>query len=128
MNTYDIIKWINELIEADELWRFYKSEEWIRLKTTVLNEQHYECQICKAAGIITRFDEGQNGKRRLLSTVHHVNYVRTRPDLALSRYYTGRDGEQHRNLIAVCKKCHNRIHDRTFAKKARTGYTNEERW
>jgi len=124
----DLVKWINELIRDGELWKFYKSEEWIRLKSRVLTEQHHECQICKRSGIVTRYDEGQDGKRKLISTVHHVNHVRAHPDLALSRYYTGRDGEWRDNLIAICKKCHNRIHDRTFAKAKKPGYTNEERW
>ena len=39
--------WIQELIEKDELWRFYKSKEFRHLKEEVLKEQHYECQICK---------------------------------------------------------------------------------
>lgn len=90
--------WINELIEKDELWRFYKSKEFMRLKEEVLKEQHYECQICKERGVITKAD-----------TVHHIQYVRKHPELALSKTYTY-IGREHRNLIAVCRSCHNKVH------------------
>ena len=88
MNEKDLVKWINELIEKDELWRFYKSSEFMRLREEVLREQHYECQICRAEGKIVK-----------ATIVHHVNFVRNRPDLALSKYYTY-EGKQYRNCIS----------------------------
>ena len=97
MNTNELVKWINKLIEANELWKFYKSIEFRRLKEEVLIEQHYECQECKKKGIITK-----------ANTVHHVQFVRKHPELALSKYYTYK-GKQYKNLIAVCKGCHNRL-------------------
>lgn len=90
--------WIQELIEKDELWRFYKSKEFRHLKEEVLKEQHYECQICKEQGHITKAD-----------TVHHIQYVRKHPELALSKTYLYM-GKEHRNLIAICKSCHNKVH------------------
>lgn len=94
----ELVAWISELIEADELWRFYKSKEFRKLKEEVLREQHHECQMCKENGKITPAD-----------TVHHIQYVRNHPGLALSKTYNYA-GKEHRNLIAVCRSCHNKIH------------------
>lgn len=98
MNTNELVKWINELIEKDELWRFYKSTEFRRLKEEVLREQHYECQECKKLGKITEAE-----------IVHHVQFVRKYPELALSKYYTYK-GKQYKNLVALCKPHHNKAH------------------
>lgn len=117
---------LETLIKENKLWKFYKCPEWIRLKTQVLQDQHYECQICKSRGIVTRYDETEDGRRKLIQTVHHVNEVRKHPELALSRYYFV-DGVRHDNLIAVCKKCHNEIHDR-FGGNKTSGFVNTERW
>ena len=76
-------QWIRELMQSGELWKFYKSREWKRLKAQVLRDHHYECAECRKRGVITRYDEGG----RILSTVHHVCHVRDHPELALSRYY-----------------------------------------
>lgn len=119
-------KIIRELIDKDELWRFYKSKEWIALKTKVLKENHYECAECRKHGVITRYDDG-----RLLSTVHHVCHVRDHPELALSRTYSI-GGEIHQNLVPVCKACHNKLHPEK-RKHCHThgktdSFTNEERW
>lgn len=116
MNTKELTKWINELIAKNELWRFYKSVEFRHLKQEILEEQHYECQVCKEAGKITKAD-----------TVHHVQFVRKHPALALSKYYTYK-GKQYRNLIAVCKSCHNKLHPEKNQSKKKEQFTNEERW
>lgn len=121
----DTEQYIRNLIEKDELWRFYKSKEWITLKQRILTENHYECQECKRNGIITRYDKAEDGSSRLISTVHHVQYVRSHPDLALSEFYEYK-GQQKRNLIPVCKACHNRLHPEK--RKTKTGYVNKERW
>lgn len=84
------------------------------LKNEVLREQHYECQECLKLGKVTKAD-----------TVHHVQFVRKYPELALSKYYTYK-GVQHRNLIAVCKECHNKLHPEKHGPKKKA--LNEERW
>ena len=121
--------WIRDLIGKGELWKFYKSPEWIRLKRSVLKAAHYECQECRKHGIITRYDTDADGNKRLLSTVHHVMHVREHPELALSRTYTA-DGKTYQNLVPVCKACHNRLHpEKCFRKtKVAAGFTNVERW
>lgn len=108
-------QWINELIKDKELWKFYKSKEFRHLKEEVLREQHYECQECKKLGKITKAD-----------TVHHVQHVRKHPSLALSKYYTYQ-GKKYRNLIAVCKSCHNKLHPEKHKPK-KDIFINEERW
>ena len=124
MKTAD---WIRQLIDEDRLWKFYKSPEWMKLKQQVLQDFHYECQLCKQQGRVTRYED-IHGRCTLISTVHHINEVRKHPELALSRYYYDQDGNKHNNLIPVCKSCHNLIHERKFNGSKPTGYTNEERW
>lgn len=117
-------KIIRELINKDELWRFYKSKEWIALKTKVLKENHYECAECRKHGVITRYDDG-----RLLSTVHHVCHVRDHPELALSEWYKDYStGNLERNLIPVCKACHNKLHPEKIKRSSQEKFMNEERW
>ena len=117
-------KIIRELIDKDELWRFYKSKEWIALKTKVLKENHYECAECRKHGVITRNDDD-----RLLSTVHHVCHVRDHPELALSEWYKDYStGKLERNLIPVCKACHNKLHPEKIKRSSQEKFMNEERW
>ena len=123
-------KWIKELIKTNELWKFYKTKEWIRLKKSILREHHYECAECRKNGIITRYDINKDGERKLISTVHHVCHVRQRPDLALSRTYKDYvTGEELPNLIPVCKACHNKLHpEKIFRETQSDHFMNTERW
>lgn len=99
-----------------KLYRFYKSKEWLALKEKILVEAHYECEMCRKRGRISR-----------AVTVHHVQYVKKHPELALSRYYTY-NGVAHKNLIPLCHACHDEVHDR-FGHGSRKKETfNEERW
>lgn len=111
-------RYINELIDKNELWRFYKSKEWMQLKEEVLQEHHYECYICRQQGKITKAD-----------TVHHNQFVRNHPRLALSKYYTY-EGKEYMNLIPVCKACHNKCHPEKLKSrnKKKDTFTNKERW
>lgn len=120
-------EWIRELIAKDELWRFYKSPEWIRLKEEILKENHYECRICKNSGKITRYDVGKDGEKRLLSTVHHVQWLTKYPELALSRTYEW-NGKTYPNLIPVCKACHNKCHKEKGYKRKQKGLWTKEKW
>lgn len=100
-----LVEWLIGLIQNDNLVVFYVSSIWKKTKKEVLIEQHYECQECLKKGILTRAD-----------TVHHINYVRNRPDLALSKTYIDSNGIERMNLEAICFECHNRVHNR-FTKK-----------
>ena len=118
-------EWIRSLIQKDELWRFYKSKEWIALKNKILKENHYECAECRKHGVITRHDDGG----RLLSTVHHVCHVRDHPELALSEWYKDYStGKLERNLIPVCKACHNKLHPEKTKRVNQDKFVNDERW
>lgn len=118
-------EWIRSLIQKDELWRFYKSKEWIALKNKILKENHYECAECRKHGVITRYDDGG----RLLSTVHHVCHVRDHPELALSEWYKDYStGKLERNLIPVCKACHNKLHPEKIKRVNQDKFVNDERW
>ena len=91
----DLESWIKELIDKNELWRFYKSREFMQLRDEVLSEQHHECYLCRQEGKITR-----------ATIVHHVKHVRDYPRLALSKYYIDEDGNKQIQLMCVCFKCH----------------------
>lgn len=105
MSQDELIKWLNRLIKDKREIEFYGSRIWKNLKAEVLKEQHYECQECLKRGILTKAD-----------TVHHINYLKNRPDLALSKTYVDEHGNIKRNLEAICFDCHNKIHNR-FKKK-----------
>ena len=122
-------QWIRELIERDELWKFYKTKEWRKLKNQILKENHYECAECRKQGKVTRYDEGRDGSRRLITTVHHVCHVRDHPELAMSRTYKDYStGTMEKNLIPVCKSCHNKLHPEKMKGATKERFTTEERW
>ena len=94
------------MINTDSLHTFYNSRSWRRLSHEVMRTQHNECQMCKA-----------QGKYSKAVVVHHVNYIRKRPDLAYSRTYIDSEGKEHKQLIALCHECHEKIHERGAYKK-----------
>lgn len=110
-------RYIRELIQTDKLYRFYKSKEWIELRQDVLQEHHYECQVCSERGRYTRAD-----------CVHHINEVKNRPDLALSKFYIDKHGNKQKNLIPLCNRCHNDIHDKLGNWQKTNKFSNAERW
>ena len=124
----DVKAFIEKLIRDNELWRFYKTKEWITLREKILKENNYECAECKKRGRITRYDVKPDGTKVLISTVHHVQFVRKHPELALSRYYFYK-GKRYDNLIPVCKACHNRLHpEKNKNNRNPDKFFNEERW
>ena len=109
--------YIKRLIREDKLEKFYFSDDWKELRLRVLEDLHFECQECLNKGRYTRAD-----------CVHHVNEVRRRPDLALSRYYTDNKGNRLLNLLPLCNQCHNLIHDKLGEWQRKDKFFNEERW
>lgn len=112
--------WIRRLIEDGKIYQFYKSDDWEELRDEVLRECHYECQLCLKHGIYKRAE-----------MVHHVNEVRKRPDLALTKQFVDAlTGETIINLIALCNPCHERVHDRAGTARAANDqrFSNMERW
>lgn len=114
MTQNDTAEWIRELIRENKLYQFYKSREWLSLREQVICEAHNECVMCRQKGIIRRVDE-----------VHHVQYVRSHPELALSRTYRYH-GLEFPNLLPLCHRCHDEIHGRFGNRKKKQ--VNEERW
>lgn len=106
---------IKELIQEGKEYRFYKSKEWRSLRDKILKENYNECAWCK-----------EQGKIAIAETVHHVQYVKKYPELAMSEFYTYK-GKQYRNLVPLCHECHDKAHGR-IQYKPKTKQINEERW
>ena len=94
--------WILELIAQDRLHEFYTSGLWLRARARALRNQHRECQRCKARGLIVIEGDRREDGSVVHLTVHHINRVRERPDLALMEYTPG----GKRNLEVLCDSCH----------------------
>nr|WP_275887245.1 HNH endonuclease [Lysinibacillus fusiformis] len=58
----------------------------------MLKRDQYECRECK-----------RYGRNRIANTVHHCNPLETYPELSLISW----------NLVSLCGKCHDAMHDRT---------------
>lgn len=114
--------WIRHLIREDKIYLFYKSDDWLELRDEVMKDAHYECQHCLKNGIYKRAE-----------MVHHINEVRKRPDLALTREFTDAiTNEKIINLIALCNSCHEKEHPDRFGnyrlQRGIERFTNEEKW
>lgn len=109
--------YIQKLIEIDKIERFYYTDDWKELRQSVLDDCHNECQECLKKGNYTRAD-----------CVHHVNEVKIRPDLALSRWFVDDHGNTLPNLIPLCNMCHNIIHEKLYKYARKDKFENEERW
>lgn len=70
---------------------FYKTSKWLREREKRLRRDQYMCRECK-----------RYGKTSPATTVHHVIPLDQRPDLKLNI----------NNLISLCDKCHNQMHNR----------------
>jgi len=113
-NSGEVGRWVQSLIDGNKLHDFYVSSLWLRLRAEVLLEFKYECQHCKERGYYKRAD-----------TVHHIQYVRKHPSLALSKVYVFQ-GKEIRNLIPLCHACHEMVHG--YRKKKKGKPLTEERW
>lgn len=100
-NKLMLEQYIRQLIKENKLYKFYKSDEWQELRQQIIFEQHNECILCRQKGIINPID-----------IVHHVEYVRSKPRLALSKYYIDKKGKQKLNLLGVCHAHHEQLHNR----------------
>jgi len=77
---------------------FYDTPEWRHKRRDILKKDKGECQIHKAKG----------GYKKA-THVHHVKHLDKHPELALEDYYTDEHGERRRQLISVCKDCHETV-------------------
>lgn len=103
----------------EDIYQFYKWSKWYRTRQEVLQMDHYECQRCKR---MHRYSPAE--------TVHHIYELKKYPEFALSIYVSDpKTGVTTRNLISLCNRCHNEVHNR-FKAGQTTGkkFMNEERW
>lgn len=107
MNEIELVNWIKNLIRNHNVHKFYISHEWKKLRRDVLEDQHNECQICKAKGLYSD-----------AVTVHHIKHLKEYPQFALTKS----------NLIAVCRQCHNDLHPEKHKGKKKERFINEEKW
>ena len=103
-------------VGKDWTTKLYESKEWRRLRKEILRDDKYECQACKI----------QRHKYTKANTVHHVNYLKLHPELALETHYKDDAGVVKRNLISLCHDCHEEIHQ--WVRKEVPEQLNEERW
>lgn len=85
------------------------------MRAHVLKQHNNECQICKS-----------KGRYRKAVIVHHVKHLKDRPDLALSVYDPDTN---ERQLLSVCKRCHEDLHPEAQRQYAAVSEPiTEERW
>jgi len=70
---------------------FYKTTRWKSKRIKVLKRDEHLCRECK-----------RYGKRTEATTVHHMHPLLERPDIRLESW----------NLLSLCGKCHEKMHDR----------------
>jgi 5-methylcytosine-specific restriction endonuclease McrA len=111
----ELEQWILRLIAENNLHEFYTSSVWLKTRQEVLDEFKKEgCLDCKAKGFYTEAD-----------TVHHVQFLKKHPRLALSKFYEYA-GKIYRNLIPLCHDCHEKRHG--YRRKDKPKPLTEERW
>lgn len=117
--TQTFLKWLQGLIAAGDIHPFYVCGEWVSLSAYVREKlDRNECQLCK-----------ERGKFRRAELVHHVKHVKKFPHLALDIYYVDSDGQRKRNLISVCKDCHEYVcHPERLRRPKKQTFATEERW
>lgn len=110
--------WLQGLIAAGDTHPFYLTGKWKALSAEVMRLDKGECQLHKAKGRFKRAD-----------LVHHVNHVKKRPDLALDLYYMDEQGNRQRNLISVCRWCHENVcHPERMRRNCKKKFATQERW
>ena len=70
---------------------FYKKKKWEKKRNIILKRDDYLCQECK-----------KYGRAEPATTVHHIIPIDVDMTKALDS----------NNLISLCNKCHNEMHDR----------------
>lgn len=85
---------------------FYKSQRWKDKREKILRRDIYLCQQSK-----------RYGKSEAATTVHHIFPLEFYPELALVSW----------NLISLCEKQHNAMHDRITHELTTLGLEWQER-
>lgn len=107
------------MLSNDEARQVYESKYWRRLRRVVLAMDKSECVICR----------DKHKRYRKATTVHHVNHLKNNPDKALDIYYIDDKGIKQRNLLSVCKRCHEvECHPEWMIKREWVEPLTVERW
>jgi len=85
---------------------FYKSQKWKRKRLTVLRRDEYMCQESK-----------RYGKTEPATTVHHIYPRELYPEIELESW----------NLLSLCDRQHNAMHDRESHEVTALGWEWQER-
>lgn len=110
------IETLQLMVAAGTSDSFYDWAEWLRMRDKVLAMDRNECQHCKAK---------HRYKKAII--VHHVKYLKDRPDLALS-IFDPDTGE--RQLVSLCRACHEAQHSDRRCKPCNRAkrFVTRERW
>ena len=111
--TKEQIAYVEKCISTD-VHSFYIWGEWLKVREDVLKLDKFECQDCKKKGKYTR-----------ATTVHHNQFLKKYPELALEIFYEFA-GNRYRNLVSLCHDCHEARHG--YRKKEGKKPLTEERW
>ena len=79
---------------------FYDCEKWLRLRGCVLRRDKYMCQLCLNKNVMTQADH-----------VHHILPREHFPEYELCDW----------NLISLCFRCHNEMHNRFTGELSKQG-------
>ncbi|PFG13060.1 HNH endonuclease [Bacillus sp. es.036] len=101
------LKNLKDLIEKNNLVKFYQCTEWRTLRKKILSRDDFECQTCK-----------RKGKVGNAENVHHIKEVKKYPELALV----------FSNCESICIPCHNEEHDRLKKYIRKKKLFDDERW
>ena len=113
----ELERFIKEMIKANTIYKFYKTKEWLYIKNKMKNKFHNECVDCRKLGRIT-----------MCEVVHHEQYVRKYPRLALDEFYIDKKGNRKRNLIPLCHACHLKRHGYHNMNNSNKKILNSEKW
>lgn len=112
--TGEVLLRVMRLCASPRRVKFYQSGEWMNIRRRVLDKHNNECEMCRRAGKYSR-----------ATMVHHVWFLDKHPELALAEHYYS-DGNKHMQLMPLCHKCHEEIHQHRH-KKTKAAVT-PERW
>lgn len=99
----------------------YKTKEWEKLREEVFKLDHNECVRCNN----TIFDSGRPKRLVKPTVVHHIFEADKYPAFKYD-IWVNINGKVYRNLVSLCRDCHEEIHGR--GKKAKDKFVNEERF
>lgn len=74
---------------------FYKSSAWLHTRAAYLEQCNYICERCMEQGVITPAED-----------VHHIVH------LTPANYKNPEVSLNPENLMALCQRCHNEVHNR----------------